>query len=251
MAQTSSIAKINTNDGHVLAYSRVEGQSPKPTVLFLGGFMSDMNGTKAQALHQWAQTNNRSFIRFDYVGHGASSGKFTDGTIGLWLANVLTIFDQLTAGPVIVVGSSMGGWLMLLLALQRSERVQALVGIASAPDFTELLMWDLMDEPIKQELTSKGIYTLKSEYGESPYPISWKLIEEGRNHVLLHKPIALQCPVRLIHGMKDNDVPYQLSLQLSHDLESTDVRTILCKQGDHRMSSAEDIQLLIETIESL
>ncbi len=168
MEQFHDIQMITTSDGHTLAYHALAGDSSKPVVLFLGGFMSDMNGTKATALHQWAHVANRSFVRFDYVGHGRSSGVFTDGTIGLWLDNVIHVFDQLTRGPVIVVGSSMGGWLMLLLALKRSQRIHGLVGIASAPDFTEALIWETMNQSTRDQLQQQGYFSLQSDYGENP-----------------------------------------------------------------------------------
>ncbi len=231
-----------------LAYRATAGNGPG--VVFLGGFGSDMTGTKAVALEAWAQEAGRAFLRFDYRGHGRSEGQFEDATIGDWLADALAVFDAATAGPQVVVGSSMGGWIALLLALARPERVQAMVGVAAAPDFTERLMWRGMSEAERRALLTEGVLRPPSQYGE-PIPITLKLIEEGRSHLLLERPIPFTGPVRLLQGQRDPDVPWQHSLKVAEMLESDDVRVTLVKDGDHRLSRPADIALLTRTVEEL
>ncbi|MBY3753853.1 alpha/beta hydrolase [Azospirillum formosense] len=234
-----------------IAYRHTPGRDPEglaPGVMFLGGFMSDMTGAKALALEAWAAGEGLSFTRFDYQGHGASSGRFDEGTIGLWADDALAVLDRVTVGPQILVGSSMGGWMMLLTALRRPERVAGLVGIAAAPDFTEDLMWDLFDESVRREIMEAGRWLRPSDYGPEPQPITRALIEDGRNHLLLRQPIALDKPVRLLHGMADPDVPWQVSLTLADRLSSADVRVTLVKDGDHRLSRDQDIDLLCRTV---
>jgi pimeloyl-ACP methyl ester carboxylesterase len=249
MSSNPEILKLQ--EDNYIAYYKNEGKENKPGVVFLGGFKSDMTGTKATSLEKFCKEKDYSFIRFDYLGHGHSSGKFTDGTIGKWLGNVLDVLDKLTTGPQILIGSSMGGWLMLLAALARPERIVALIGVASAPDFTENLIWDAMDATAKAELQKNGVYSLNSEYGEEPYPISYELITEGRKHLLLDKKIDINCPVRLIHGLLDKDVPHELSIKLSQQLTSENLCVNLIAEGDHRMSKPEDIELLCENLEEL
>ncbi|WP_353858657.1 alpha/beta hydrolase [Azospirillum formosense] len=237
-----------------IAYRHTPGRDPEglaPGVMFLGGFMSDMTGTKALALEAWAAGEGLSFTRFDYQGHGASSGRFDEGTIGLWADDALAVLDRVTVGPQILVGSSMGGWMMLLTALRRPERVAGLVGIAAAPDFTEDLMWDLFDESVRREILETGRWLRPSDYGPEPQPITRALIEDGRNHLLLRQPIAFDKPVRLLHGMADPDVPWQVSLTLADRLASADVRVTLVKDGDHRLSRDQDIDLLCRTVADL
>ena len=237
-----------------IAYHHTPGADPEglaPGVLFLGGFMSDMTGTKATALESWCVGEGLSFTRFDYQGHGASSGRFDEGTIGLWAEDALAVLDRVTAGPQILVGSSMGGWMMLLTALRRPERVAGLVGIAPAPDFTEDLMWDLFDEPVRRAILETGRWLRPSDYGPEPQPITRALIEDGRNHLLLRGPIAFDKPVRLLHGLRDPDVPWQVSLKLAEALTTDDVRVTLIKDGDHRLSRPQDIALLCRTVGEL
>jgi pimeloyl-ACP methyl ester carboxylesterase len=228
-------------------------QSPGslPGVIFLGGFQSDMTGTKALALETWAAARGRTMTRFDYQGHGASSGDFTDGTIGKWANDALAVLDQVTRGPQVLVGSSMGGWIMLLVALARPERVAGLVGIAPAPDFTEDLIWDRLEPADRATLVETGRVLLPSEYSEQPYPITWSLIEEARSHLLLRGSIGWRGPVRLIHGMNDPDVPWETSLRLAERLESNDVRVTLVKDGDHRLARAQDIELICRAVGEL
>jgi pimeloyl-ACP methyl ester carboxylesterase len=231
-------------DGAYIAYHRTEAKETlrtAPGVVFLGGFMSDMTGTKACALEAAARARGQAFLRFDYQGHGASSGRFEEGTIGDWAADAVAALDGLTEGPQILVGSSMGGWIMLLVALARPERVAALLGIAAAPDFTETLMWQRFPPEVRERLTREGLYYEPSDYGDAPYPITLKLIEEGRAHLLLTapEPIPITCPVRLIHGTADADVPFELSLALMEHLASEDVEVTLVKNGDHRLGADE------------
>jgi pimeloyl-ACP methyl ester carboxylesterase len=220
-------------------------------LVFLGGFMSDMTGTKACALEAFARERGQAFLRFDYAGHGASSGAFADGTIGRWAEDAVAALDALSGGPQILIGSSMGGWIMLLAALARPERVAGLVGIAPAPDFTEDLIWAGAGPEARSAWERDGVYHEPSDYGEEPYPITLRLIEEGRQHLLLRGPIALACPVRLIHGMRDADVPWETSLRLAGALESHDVEVTLVKDGDHRMSEPPDLARLFAAIARL
>ncbi len=213
--------------------------------------MSDMAGTKALALEEFAKARGQAFLRFDYQGHGQSSGRFEDGTIGLWSADAVAAISELTEGPQILVGSSMGGWIMLLAALACPQRIAGLVGIAAAPDFTEDLIWAEADENQRRAILEQGVYREPSPYGEAPYTITKALIEDGRAHLLLRRPIPLTCPVRLIHGLEDPDVPWDLSLKLAAALESADVETLLVKGGDHRLSEPRDIARLLRVVGGL
>lgn len=238
-----------------LAYHHTPASRPDsalPGILFCGGFMSDMTGTKATALESWAVEQGRAFTRFDYQGHGQSSGTFEEGTIGMWTEDAIAILDHICERPQIIVGSSMGGWVMLLAALARPEKVKALVGIASATDFTETLLWDTFSDAEKQTLQTEGRLSVPNCYDEEPYPITMQLIEEGRKHLLLKdKSLPIRCPVRLLHGMRDEDVPWQLSTELTEKLESDDVIVKLVKNGDHRMSEPAQLKRLFAMIESL
>jgi pimeloyl-ACP methyl ester carboxylesterase len=189
-------------------------------------------------------------LRFDYSGHGASGGQFADGTIGRWAEDALAIIDRASEGPLLLVGSSMGGWIALLVARARPERVVGLVGIAAAPDFTEVLMWQAMSFEQRATLMSHGVLYVPSQYGD-PYPITRALVEDGRNHLLLHEPITLDCPIRLLHGQCDPDVPWEFALQIADQVSSRDVRVILVKDGDHRLSRPQDLALLRQTISAL
>lgn len=233
-------------DHDTLAYHQTIGK--QPGIIFCGGFMSDMMSTKALALERFCQQTGQAFVRFDYSGHGQSSGKFEEGTITSWLNNALAIFDEITEGSQIIVGSSMGGWIALLLALARKDRVAALVGIASAPDFTEELIWQKLSHDHKNELQKNGALYHPCAYSEHPYAITTHLIEDGRKHLLLHSEITLDIPVRLLHGMLDPDVPWQTSLCLAEKLRSNDVRINLIKDGDHRLSRDQDIKLLTQIV---
>lgn len=240
---------LSRPDGATIAYHRTQGRGPG--LVFLGGFMSDMTGTKATALEAYAQARGQAFLRFDYQGHGQSSGRFEDGSIGLWAEDALAALDDLTEGPQILIGSSMGGWIMLLTALARPERVAGLVGIAAAPDFTEDLMWARYDPEIRATLERDGVYHEPSDYSDEPYTITHKLIEDGRNHLLLRGPIALHCPVRLLQGTADLAVPWQTAITLMERLESEDVAVTLVKDADHRLSEPSDLARLDATLDRL
>lgn len=235
--------------GGRLAYARTAGSGPG--VVFLGGFMSDMTGTKATTLEAHCRAAGRAFLRFDYRGHGASEGRFVDGTIGGWADDAVTALDRLTAGPQILVGSSMGGWLMLLAARARPDRVAGLVGLAAAPDFTEELMWEQFPEPVRRVLLRDGVWHEPTEYGDTPYPITLGLIEEGRRHLLLRRPLPIACPVRLIHGMRDRDVPWQVSQRLLDHVAAEDATLTLVKDGDHRLSRPQDIARMLAAVDGL
>ena len=230
------------SDGTLLAWSLVPGVAP--TTVFLPGFRSDMQGAKALAVAAECTRRGTACLRLDYSGHGASGGAFTDGTIGQWVDDAALIIDRCAPGPLVLVGSSMGGWIALLLALRLGTRVVALIGIAAAPDFTETLMWDAMMPAERTSLIDQGVLLQPSEYGE-PVPITHGLITEGRQHLLLGGPIALICPVRLLHGQADPDVPWETALALARQLQSPDVQIVLVKDGDHRLSRPEDLALLL------
>ena len=231
-----------------LAWSRLPGRGPG--VVFLPGFRSDMQGSKAIFLRDYCAARGQAFLRLDYSGHGASDGRFEDGTIGQWAADALAVFDALTDGPQILVGSSMGGWIALLIARQRAGRLAGLVGIAPAPDFTEALLWPALPAEMRQALTREGIIHLPSQYGE-PTPVTRALIEDGKRQSVLSAPIDLPCPVRILQGMADPDVPWRHSLRILETLAQGDARVTLIKDGDHRLSRPEDLRLLAETLDSL
>ena len=224
-----------------LAYEHTPGAAP--TTVFLPGFRSDMAGGKALAVESWCRARGAACLRLDYSGHGASGGVFTDGTIGQWTADALRVIDVVTQGPLLLVGSSMGGWIALLVALARPERVAAVLGIAAAPDFTEALMWDAMMPAERATLERDGVLMTPSAYGE-PTPVTLKLIEEGRRHLLLHGPVPIRCPVRLLQGQRDPDVPWETALQIAERVEAADVQVTLIKDGDHRLSRGEDLAVL-------
>ena len=226
-----------------------------PGLFWLGGYKSDMKGTKAVALADWAAQAGRACVRFDYSGHGESEGAFTDGTIGRWLADSLAVFDACCRGPQILIGSSMGGWLALLLTreLKRCPPAQAasiagMVLIAPAVDFTEELMWKRFTPEIKRELEATGIWTRPSQYSAEPYLVTRQLIEEGRKHLLLGGLIETGCPVRILQGVEDPDVPWRHAIELTSRLASDDVVLTLVKDGDHRLSRPEDIERLIAAV---
>jgi pimeloyl-ACP methyl ester carboxylesterase len=237
--QTSG--RLDRGDGVELAWQRLEG--PSPTIVFLPGFRSDMTGEKATSLAAFCAERGQAMLRFDYSGHGASGGRFEDGTISRWTADALTLIDRQSDGPLILVGSSMGGWIALLAALARPGRTVALIGIAAAPDFTERLMWQKMTTQQRAMLTRDGVLHVPSQYGD-PYLITRGLIEDGRTRLLLDKPIALDCKVRLLHGQHDPDVPWELALRIAERLTAEDVQVTLVKDGDHRLSRPQDVALL-------
>lgn len=241
--------RLTLADGIDLAYHRNPGASPG--VVFLGGFTSDMTGIKATTLERWCRGRGHAFVRFDYSGHGASSGKFADGTIGRWAQEALEVLDRLTEGPQILVGSSMGAWLMLLAALARPDRIAALLGLACAADFTRYLLWERLDENLRERLRRERVISLPSPYGE-PYIIALDLIEEAEQHRLLDRPeLPITCPVRLIHGMNDADVPWRTSLQVIERLTGSDARLLLVKDGEHTLSREQDLRLLTRALGDL
>jgi pimeloyl-ACP methyl ester carboxylesterase len=245
---TQTTGRLDRRNGTELAWIRLAGSGP--TVVFLPGFRSDMTGDKATALAAFCADRGIGMLRFDYSGHGASTGAFTDGTIGAWAADALAAIDALTTGKLILVGSSMGGWIALLTVLARHDRIAALVGIAAAPDFTQRLMWDSMAPTERARLQRDGVLYVPSRYGE-PTPITLKLIEDGANHLLLDGPIPINCPVRLLHGQADPDVPWELALRIADRIESSNTRIILVKDGDHRLSRPQDLTLLRQTVVEL
>ena len=231
-----------------IAYHKLDGSGP--TVVFLHGLRSDMEGTKALALEAHCRTRGHAFLRFDCSGHGQSGGEFTDGTIGQWAVDALAVIDAATEGPLILVGSSMGGWIALLVALARKERMAGFIGLAAAPDFTEDLMWATYSEAIRKEIVEQGIYMEPSDYGD-PLPVTRLLIEEGRNYLLLRGAIELECPIRLIQGMRDADVPPETALRIMECVDSTDVDVTLVKDGDHRLSEPRDLARLTDCLDNL
>ncbi len=237
-----------------LAYRRQPGESPG--VVWLGGFKSDMLSTKASRLAEWATRKRRAFLRFDYSGHGESAGDFEQGTIGLWLAESLAMLRRKTRGPQILVGSSMGGWIALLIArelarLGENDRLAGLALIAPAVDFTQTLMWERMNDATQHEITTTGRRLRPSAYGSEPYPITRALIEEGRNHLLLGDMVRTHCPVHILQGMQDEDVPWSHAMRLVHALSHDPVSVTLVRDGDHRLSREEDILQLISAVETI
>jgi pimeloyl-ACP methyl ester carboxylesterase len=236
-------------DGATIAYRRLAGDMPG--IVFLGGFRSDMTGTKASYLEEYCRRRGRAYVRFDYFAHGRSGGDFAMATIGRFAEDALAIVESLTAGPQILVGSSMGGWVMLLAALQRPERVRALLGIAAAPDFTEDLFWRRLDAAQQRDFRAKGTITLPSEYDPAGYTYHLRFFEEAKRHLVMPGPIAIECPVRLFHGMRDEAVPWQRSLALAERLLSRDVTVTLVKEGDHRLSTPADLARLAAALDAL
>ena len=232
-------------DGLRLAYRHSAGAGP--TLVFLPGYMSDMEGGKAIALDAWAARSGRAMLRLDYAGNGASEGRFADGTLASWRDDVLLLIDRLVDGSVVLVGSSMGGWLALLVALAQPERVAGLIGIAAAPDFTQ---WGFTDAD-KALLRTEGRIEEPAPYGDQPYVTTRAFWESGQALRLLEGEIAIDCPVRLLQGQADPDVPWDIALRTAAQLRSSDVQTLLIKDGDHRLSRDGDIALLIRTVSTL
>lgn len=228
-----------------------------PAIVWFGGFRSDMRATKAEAIDAWAARSGRAFIRFDYSGHGESGGTFESGTLSRWLEDALAVLAAFVPGRAILVGSSMGGWLVLLAARHLAERsgdraAAGLILVAPAPDFTERLMWDAFPEEVRAAILREGVYLQPSLYADEPYPVTRGLIEDGRRHLLLDgPPISTGCPVHIIQGMQDPDVPWRLALELVEHLPGESVSLTLVKDGDHRLSRLEDLDRLIAAIQAM
>lgn len=236
--------QLRKGDGHSIAYRTRRGREGAKSVLWLSGFHSDMNGTKAAALDAWSARTGVGYTRFDYFGHGASSGDFRDGTISRWLDDTLCVLDEITSGDLVLVGSSMGAWLALLAALSRRERVAGMVLIAPATDFTEALIWAQLPQDARKAIETSGAWLRPSAYEPEPYPITRTLIEDGRKHLLLGAPIALDMPIHILQGMADPDVPWMHAVRLVERLTSSDVTLELVKGGDHRLSTPSEITRL-------
>jgi len=240
-------ATLTLSPDRWLAYHRLSSQGDgtmRPGLVFLGGFMSDMTGVKATWLAEWAAARGRAFLRFDYRGHGASSGRAEDGCIGDWADDAAEALARLTTGPQILVGSSMGGWIALLLARRMPERIAGLVGIAAAPDFTEDAMWAGFTDDQRRAVMADGRIDLPSRYTEAPYIVTRRLIEDGRRHLVLRAPLALPFPVRLLHGTADPDVAPEVAWRLLRHIDCADARLTLIKDADHRLSDAAALGLL-------
>jgi len=246
--------QLSCPDGHTLAFHKRDGAAP--ALVWFGGFKSDMTGTKATAVEAWAQMRGHACVRFDYFGHGASSGRFEDGTIGRWLEDGMQVLREVVPGPVVLVGSSMGAWLSLLAAraLRQSGdagRLKAMVLIAPAPDFTETLMWERFSDDIRRQITVEGAYRQPSAYDEAPYVITRQLIDDGRAHLMMDTPIPVTCPVRILQGMRDEDVPWPHALKLMDAITGDDVLFTLVKSGDHRLSTQADIARLYAALDEV
>lgn len=240
---------LDTPTGRRIAYARQPGSGPG--IVFLGGFKSDMTGTKALHLQDWAARRGRAFLRFDYSGHGDSSGLFEEGAIGDWAEDARHAIETLTEGPQILVGSSMGGWIALLIARSMPHRVAGLVTIAAAPDFTERGFWAGFSEDQRQTVQRDGRIELPSDYADSPYVITRRLIEDGRDHLVLNQPLRLDMPVRMLQGTADADVPMSWALDLLDHADGRDIRLLLVKGADHRFSTPECLRAIERQIEQI
>jgi pimeloyl-ACP methyl ester carboxylesterase len=240
---------LETPAGRRIAFQRSNGRGPG--VVFLGGFKSDMTGTKAAWLHDWARQQNRAFLRFDYSGHGDSSGSFEEGSIGDWFGDARHVIEALTDGPQVLVGSSMGGWISLLVARALPQRLAGLVTIAAAPDFTEQGFWAGFDDAQRRALMTAGRLALPSEYSDQPYVITRRLIEDGRDYLVMNQPLALPFPVRMLQGTADADVPVDWAMRLLDHASGSDIRLTLVKGADHRFSTPECLQLIAQSIDDV
>ncbi|MFN3273088.1 MAG: alpha/beta hydrolase [Paracoccus sp. (in: a-proteobacteria)] len=240
---------LDTATGRRIAYHRTQGGGPG--VVFLGGFKSDMSGTKALHLQDWAACRGRAFLRLDYSGHGDSSGHFEDGCIGDWAEDARAAIEALTDGPQILVGSSMGGWIALLMARHIPQRVAGLVTIAAAPDFTQRGFWAGFTPRQREVLMQAGRLELPSDYADQPYVITRRLIEDGRDHLIMDQPLRLDCPLRMLQGTADTDVPMGWALDLLDHVTATDARLVLVKGADHRFSTPDCLAAIEREIEAL
>lgn len=248
MIHIMTFQTFSPRDGVTIAYHKTEGTSKTlPGVIFMGGFKSDMTGTKAVFLEEQCRKRHQTFVRFDYTGHGSSSGCFIDGTIGGWRQDAIDVLDKLTDGPQIIIGSSMGGWIALLVALARPERLAGLIGLAAAPDFTEDVYHREFSEEQRRHLDTKGLVYMDNAYGD-PYPLTRRLFKEARAHLIVKGKIGIHCPVRLIHGKNDADVPWEKSAMTERQLLSQDIKVIWVEDGDHRLSREQDLKLIDDTL---
>jgi pimeloyl-ACP methyl ester carboxylesterase len=248
-AATGQAERLMAADGETIAYHLAEGRTPG--VVFFTGYKSDMTGQKAVMLEALCRAEGRAFVRFDYYGHGASSGAFVDGTVGRWRDDAVLVVDRLTRGPQILVGSSLGGWIAMLTALARPARVAGLVGVAAAPDFSEDLIPPLLGPSDREVLARGGVVHLPDCYEGEPTPVTQAFLDDGRRHLLLRGPIAIDRPVRLIHGQRDGDVPWRTALRIAERLAADDVVVTLVKDGDHRLSRPADLDRLAATVRDL
>lgn len=240
----------HSSNQHFTAYHKTStSKNNKQGIIFLGGFKSDMNGTKAQAISAYAEKNDLDFIKFDYSGHGSSSGEFIEGSIDSWLKETLDVIDQLTDKPQILIGSSMGGWIMLLAAIARPARIAALIGLAAAPDFTEELIWNCLSNKQKEQLLAKQPLLYRNEFCQNAYLISSNLVFDSRQHLLLDKKILIDAPIHLIHGMEDKDVPFSTTIRIAQQVTSKNVRITLLKNSGHNLSQPQDLEFIYKAIE--
>ena len=240
---------LDIKQGRRLAYQKLEGTGIP--IIFLAGHGSDMLGSKAEALFLDCQTKNRPFIRFDYSGHGQSEGAFLDGTISQWTEDATEIIETLTDGPVILVGSSLGGWVMLNLAKALSSKIAGLIGIAAAPDFTETLIWNDLDDAQRQKMQDEGQIALPNPYADEDVIYPYHLITDGRNHLLLNDELAISCPIILHQGMEDHEVPWQTAIDIANAVTSEDVTINLIKKAGHRFSSEDEIKAIVASVDRL
>ena len=246
MQQPSILAR---EDSATIAYHHNSGSGPG--VIFCGGFKSDMTGNKATALDSFCRERGQQYTRFDYQGHGTSSGAFEEGTIGLWRDDLLAVFEEVTDGPQIVVGSSMGAWMALLLTLLRADRIAGLVLLAPAADFTTELLWKSLTPDARAQIEREGMWLRPSIYDDGPYPITRELIEESRKHLVLGHPINFEGPVRILLGLQDEAIPVEHILRTADAITSEDIEITLIKNGDHRLSNPDDLDKIRAAVEEL
>ena len=244
---------ITNEDGLALAYQKYDGTglTTGPTIVFLAGHGSDMFGSKAEALAQKCQAEQRRFLRFDYSGHGLSEGQFLDGTISSWTKDALLMIDQLTTGPVILVGSSLGGWIMMNVAIARAARIAGCIGIAAAPDFTETLIWQSLTKEQQDEMAQTGQIALPNPYADEDVIYPYRLITDGRDNLLTHKQVAINCPMILHQGMADHEVPWQTACDIAGAVQSDDVTINLLKSSGHRFSQDHEIKMILASVDEM
>lgn len=244
-----TIKHHTSSAGYRIAYEHIKGEGPG--VIFLAGFRSDMSSTKATVLAEWATSEGIEYTRFDYFAHGQTPGDFKEFTIGVALRDTLEILDNVATGPQILVGSSMGGWVALLAALERKGQVKGLVGVAPAPDFTERMFYKDMTAEQRKQMEEEGLIWVHSDYYNNDYPLTMDLVHDGKKHLLLHDRIPLEIPVALLHGQEDDVVPWEGSLTLAEQLNSHEVTTTFIKDGDHRLNRPEDTAVLVALVERI